>query len=132
MSNQLVYFISGANRGIGLALVNEIANRDSAAVIYAGARDPANASSLQKLAEEFPGRVTVVKYVAGDVEVNSSIAEQLKTRHGRVDVVIANAAIQPSTAHAAITPIADVRDMFEVRDHGAVFTGSLFIHSSRV
>ncbi|KAF5327221.1 hypothetical protein D9619_005086 [Psilocybe cf. subviscida] len=66
------------------------------------------------LAEKFPGSVTTLKYVAGDIEVNNTIAELLKTRHGRVDVVIANAGIHPSTCQDAITPIADMRDMFEV------------------
>jgi len=121
MSDQLVYFISGANRGIGLALVNEIATRDSTAVVYAGARDPSGAPALQELASKFAGRVAVVKYVAGDTNLTNAIADLLRERHGRVDVVIGNAAIQPSTAHAAITPIADVRDMFEVCVHASLF-----------
>lgn len=72
MPNQIVYFISGANRGIGLALVEEMATRDLTAVIYAGARDPESASALQ-------GQISFNGFVKGlkGIEGRSNICDQL-------------------------------------------------------
>jgi hypothetical protein len=106
-----IYLIAGATRGLGnftyyhhyflrtdallflgLGLVNVIATRDPSAIIYAGARDPENgASYLVQVAAQYPGRVEIVKYVAGDKEGNDAIAKEICTKHGRVDTVIANA-----------------------------------------
>jgi hypothetical protein len=107
-----IYFVAGATRGlgiftkcrhflnlrtdilvfIGLALVDDIATKDPSAVIYAGARDPTNGAALLiQVAAKYPGRVQVVKYVAGDKEGNDALAKQIAAEHGRLDTVIANA-----------------------------------------
>ncbi|KAF9471368.1 NAD(P)-binding protein [Pholiota conissans] len=88
-----IYFVAGATRGIGLALVAEIAAKDASAFIYAGGRTPQAAPLLTSLASKYPGRIVPVKYVAGDEEVNKSIASEIFAKHGRVDTVIANAGI---------------------------------------
>jgi NAD(P)-dependent dehydrogenase (short-subunit alcohol dehydrogenase family) len=44
---------------------------------------------------KYPGRVEIVKYVAGDKAGNEAIATQIKAKHGRVDTVIANAGAVP-------------------------------------
>jgi hypothetical protein len=82
----------------GLALVDAIASKDPSAIIYAGARDPSGgAAQLKELVAKYPGRVEVVKYVAGDKEGNDAIAAEIKAKHGRVDTVIANAGEVPSS-----------------------------------
>jgi NAD(P)-dependent dehydrogenase (short-subunit alcohol dehydrogenase family) len=43
------------------------------------------------LVTKYPGRVEIVKYVAGDKEGNDAVAAEIKAKHGRVDTVIANA-----------------------------------------
>ncbi|KAF8189067.1 hypothetical protein BJ912DRAFT_1106266, partial [Pholiota molesta] len=95
-SSTKIYLIAGATRGLGLALVDVIATRDPSAIIYAGARDPENgASYLVQVAAQYPGRVEIVKYVAGDKEGNDAIAKEIGIKHGRVDTVIANAGAIP-------------------------------------
>jgi NAD(P)-dependent dehydrogenase (short-subunit alcohol dehydrogenase family) len=109
-----IYLVAGATRGlgiftkcrhllrtdilvfIGLALVDDIATKDPSAVIYAGARDPTNgAAQLIQVAAKYPGRVQVVRYVAGDKEGNDALAKQIAAEHGRLDTVIANAGAFP-------------------------------------
>jgi short-subunit dehydrogenase involved in D-alanine esterification of teichoic acids len=78
----------------GLALVDAIASKDHSAIIYAGVRDPSRAggaSQLKELVPKYPGRIEIVKYVAGDKEGNEAIATEIKAKYGRVDTVIANA-----------------------------------------
>jgi NAD(P)-dependent dehydrogenase (short-subunit alcohol dehydrogenase family) len=80
----------------GLAIVDSIATKDPSAIIYAGARDPVGGAPLLKaLVAKYPGRVEIVKYVAGDKVGNDAIAAQIKAKHGRVDTVIANAGAVP-------------------------------------
>ncbi len=110
-----IYFVAGASRGIGasisvynsmsfktylaicctgLALVNAIASTDPTAIVYAGARDT-SAAQIKEVAGKYPGRVVIVKYVAGDKEGNDAIATEIKGKYGRVDTVIANAGEVP-------------------------------------
>jgi NADP-dependent 3-hydroxy acid dehydrogenase YdfG len=109
-SSPKIYLVAGATRGLGiftecrpslrtdilmflgLAFVDDIATKDPSAIIYAGARDPTNgAAQLIQVAAKYPGRVHVVKYVAGDKEGNDALAKQIAAEHGRLDTVIANA-----------------------------------------
>ncbi len=61
------------------------------AFVYAGARDPYNATELEELAKKYAGRIAVVKCVSADAEGNAELAKLIKEKHGRVDTVIANA-----------------------------------------
>ncbi|KAF8172475.1 hypothetical protein BJ912DRAFT_859991, partial [Pholiota molesta] len=54
------------------------------------------ASQLIQVATQYPGRVEIVKYVAGDKEGNDVIAKEIGTKHGRVDTVIKNAGAIPA------------------------------------
>lgn len=114
-----IFFITGATRGLGkerclsssskplthcivllvhlaypgLSLVSDVASKYPSAIIYAGARDPSSpgASALKEIAEKYPRRVEIVKYVAADEAGNKATAREIGQKHGRVDVVIANA-----------------------------------------
>ncbi|KAF8172738.1 NAD(P)-binding protein [Pholiota molesta] len=119
MSSQ-IYFVAGASRGIGLAIVDSIATKDPSAIIYAGARDPAGASLLKALVARYPGRVEIVKYVAGDKEGNDAVAAQIKAKHGRVDTVIANAGIANYAGKAVETPVDKFQEHFSVNVLGPV------------
>ncbi|KAF8170562.1 hypothetical protein BJ912DRAFT_933226 [Pholiota molesta] len=100
-----IYLITGATRGIGLALVDTVASRDPSAVVYAGARDPSGASQLKALAAKYPGRIEIVKYVAGDKEGNEAIAKEIRRKYGRIDTVIASAGITNYMGKVHDTPI---------------------------
>jgi hypothetical protein len=117
-SSSKIYLVAGASRGVGrlpsslhlgflpkatdlpssagLALVDEIAAKDSSAIIYAGARDPINgASQLLQLAAKYPGRIQIVKYVSGDKDGNEAIATEIGAKYGRIDTAIVTAGALP-------------------------------------
>ena len=111
MSQTTVYLVTGANRGLGassvyglitkrlisneydkgLGLVTRILEKNDHDFIYAGVRDPDNASSLGDLQTKYSGRIALVKCVSADVEGNTTLAKEIERRHGRLDTVVANA-----------------------------------------
>ncbi|MGZ8796521.1 MAG: SDR family NAD(P)-dependent oxidoreductase [Thermoanaerobaculia bacterium] len=86
MDNQDVVLITGASKGLGLALARQLARRGHPLVINA------RGSEALKRAEEELARHTDVLAVAGDVSVVAEeIAGKAIERFGRVDVLINNA-----------------------------------------
>ena len=86
-----VYLITGSNRGIGLALVRELASNHPDSIIFAGVRSPSSAIELQAIALEHPERIFIAKLVAADIESNECVAREIEEKFGRVDIVISNA-----------------------------------------
>ncbi|KII87120.1 hypothetical protein PLICRDRAFT_42759 [Plicaturopsis crispa FD-325 SS-3] len=99
-SSPTVYVVSGATRGIGLGLVTALVARPNV-LVFAGARDPPSATALHALSAAHPGKLRVLKLVAGSTEDAKAAAETVKKEVGRVDVLIANAGIGNvfATAH---------------------------------
>lgn len=60
-------------------------------VIFAGARDVPGATNLQALAQEYPGKVHIVKLFSGSKEDSDAAAALVERVAGHIDVVIANA-----------------------------------------
>ena len=48
--------VTGANRGIGLGLVEQLATKPEVEIVFAATRNP-NASALTKLGEQFSGKI---------------------------------------------------------------------------
>jgi NAD(P)-dependent dehydrogenase (short-subunit alcohol dehydrogenase family) len=80
--------ITGANRGIGLALARDYAARGWQVV--ACAREPAAATALQALRREFPGVVVEALDITNHGQVDALAA---RYRNRPIDVLINNAAI---------------------------------------
>ncbi|MBL9110276.1 MAG: SDR family NAD(P)-dependent oxidoreductase, partial [Myxococcales bacterium] len=81
------WVITGTNRGIGLELVKQLAERGDEVV--ATARDVARADALRDLAERHAGRVTVR---ACDVRDDASVRALAESLEGApVDVLVNNA-----------------------------------------
>ena len=89
-SRRLAPAVTGANRGIGFALVEQLASRDNI-LIFAGARDPSKADRLNQLAQEKQGKIVVVKLDVTSEEDAKKAAEMVKEKVSKVDVLIANA-----------------------------------------
>ncbi|KAK0499275.1 NAD(P)-binding protein [Armillaria luteobubalina] len=113
-----VYLITGANRGIGLSLVNEIATKKAEVSIFAGVRNPSTATSLEELSKKCPGKITIVKYISADEEGNRALAKEIETKHGHLDVVIACAGIATYMGSALDTPAGELRDHLDVNVTG--------------
>ncbi|KAL1683365.1 hypothetical protein EV122DRAFT_201865 [Schizophyllum commune] len=114
-----VYLVSGASRGIGLAMVAQLASRPDV-VVFAGARDPARATNLQALAKSHPGRFHVLRLTSPDKANNIAAAEEIKRVAGRLDVVIANAGIGDAFESALELRTEDMVRHFEVNTNGAL------------
>jgi len=88
-ASKTVYVISGANRGLGYGVTEQLVKRSNS-VVYAGARDPSKADKLQQLAKQH-SNVHVVQLRADSEADHKEVAARLETEAGRVDVVWANA-----------------------------------------
>ncbi|KAF8176956.1 hypothetical protein BJ912DRAFT_1024288 [Pholiota molesta] len=80
------------------------------------------------VAEQHPGRVELVEYVAGDAPGNAALAQQIQSTHGRVDVVIANAAMCGGLAPVHAVDIAQYQDHFSVNVTGPIILFQAFYH----
>lgn len=112
-----VYLVTGANRGIGLAVAAQLAARPNA-IVFAGARDPTRAKELNALADAHPGRLHVIKVVSADRANNDAAAEEIKKVAGRLDVVIANAGISDSFLDALEVTPEEMTRHFEINTNG--------------
>jgi NAD(P)-dependent dehydrogenase (short-subunit alcohol dehydrogenase family) len=102
--------VTGANRGLGLEFVRQLAARGDDVV--AGARQPKTADALNKLAAKSAGRVTVVRLDVGDADDIAAAALHVGERFDAVDLLINNAGIwtapdEPERASSG--PLADLR-----------------------
>ncbi|KAF7325989.1 NAD(P)-binding protein [Mycena kentingensis (nom. inval.)] len=116
-SSQTVYLVTGANRGIGLGLVKELATRPNV-IVFAGARNPA-AESLVELSATHKN-VHPVKITLADEEDNKAAIATIEKEVGRLDVVIANAGIANPTPPVATLDVSDLREKFEANTVGMV------------
>ena len=86
-------FLTGANRGIGLALVQEALSRDYR--IFAGCRQPEKAADLQALAAAYPDRLIPIPIDITDDASIEAAAAMVAGRAKGVDVLINNAGVFP-------------------------------------
>jgi NAD(P)-dependent dehydrogenase (short-subunit alcohol dehydrogenase family) len=105
--------ITGANRGIGLEYVKQIAERDWN--VIAAVRDPAKATDLQAVAKAHP-QVLIEPLDVTDHKAIEALAAKYKDQ--AIDILLLNAAITPKYA-SAFKPVAGVdfdmaRQSFEV------------------
>jgi norsolorinic acid ketoreductase len=87
----LILAVTGANRGIGLTLVQQLSARPNT-VVFAGARSlPSADSQLGELAAKSPKVVIPLVINSANEKDNTAAAEVVKSKAGKVDVLIANA-----------------------------------------
>jgi NAD(P)-dependent dehydrogenase (short-subunit alcohol dehydrogenase family) len=86
-------FITGANRGIGLALTQQALARGDQ--VFAGARHPDTAHQLHRLVKQYP--LTVLPLDVTNEQTIALAAQAVRDHTSAIDVLINNAAINPET-----------------------------------
>lgn len=88
-------FVTGANRGIGLEIVRQLADRPDA-VVYAACRNPGAAADLNAIAASARGTVHLIALEVTDTTQIAAAREFVQSHTGVLDVLINNAAIDPA------------------------------------
>ena len=113
------WFVTGANRGIGLALVEQLAARKDI-IVFASVRDPSKIGGLEKIKAQHPN-VHIVPLRLEVVEDAKKAAAEIAKITDHLDVVVANAGIAYNWE-----PLEKV-DPEVVREHFTVNTLGTFV-----
>jgi NAD(P)-dependent dehydrogenase (short-subunit alcohol dehydrogenase family) len=105
-----VAIVTGASRGIGLAIAQRLAH-DGARVAITGRHQ----ESLDQVAAEFPeGRVLTAAGKVDDPEHRAAVLDRVAERWGRLDILVNNAGINPVYGRMVDADDALARKMFDV------------------
>lgn len=118
------WMITGANRGIGLAIATELLRRGDD--VIAAARDP-QAKALAELAAAYPGQLTPL---ALDVTSDASVAAAKEALAGRaIDVLLNNAGLYgPRDHQSGLDVDFDAwREVFEVNVYAPLRVAQSFL-----
>src|SRR5918994_4799511 len=89
-----VAIVTGGARGIGLAIVEELAGQGASVVIVDSGVSISGERLEPRIAEEVSSRIERAAAVCGDiVETAQAAVELAQTRFGGVDILVNNAAI---------------------------------------
>lgn len=120
--------VTGASRGIGLALVRELASQGWH--VLAGARDPLGAHALQAAAGNAgPGTIDILRLdVRSDDSVRSA-AEEAATKVRGLDVLVNNAGVFPEEGSEPLErlPLECFEEAFAVNVVGVARVTRLFL-----
>jgi NAD(P)-dependent dehydrogenase (short-subunit alcohol dehydrogenase family) len=88
MSNQRIALVTGANQGVGFQVAKELAA--NGVMVYVGSR---NLERGQAAAEEIGNGAIALQIDVTDQASIRAAAERVRTEHGRLDLLVNNAAI---------------------------------------
>lgn len=83
--------ITGANRGLGLEFVKQLAT--SGTQIFAACRAPSKANQLKQVQEQYPERVSIINLDVTDSTSVSQSHKLIRTKTNNLDLLINNAGI---------------------------------------
>jgi carbonyl reductase 1 len=119
-----VAVVTGANRGIGLAIVKQLWLSGKFSTVYLTGRNPTACNdSLQNLKSQFPSKTSTVLSThsldIADKESIISFTNFLRETHGGVDVLVQNAAI--AFKNSATEPFAvQAKETLRINFHGTL------------
>lgn len=114
--NNVAWFVSGANRGIGLQLIVQAASQPNTTV-FAGVRNPSKVTELQQFAKEH-SNVHIVKLESANEADAVAAAATVEKVAGGLDIVIANAGIASNFEKVLNADISSLREHYEVNVAG--------------
>jgi NAD(P)-dependent dehydrogenase (short-subunit alcohol dehydrogenase family) len=118
-----VAFVTGAARGIGLAIAQRYAE-EGARVVLGDVDSSAVEATAQTLAAAGVGATGVAVDVTSSESVQAALKACLE-RHGRVDIVVANAGVM-YLGHVLDTPLREWQRVIDINLTGAFLTCQVF------
>ena len=127
-----VVLVTGANRGIGREIVQQVVDAGDVALLGARdidrARDAADAVEQVAAAAGSKGQVEVVPLDVTDQASVDAAARQVDEHHGRLDVLVNNAAIHYDTSQRGIdADLGVVEEAFQTNVLGAWRVAEAFV-----
>jgi len=125
MSTQLfdlsgkIALVTGASRGIGEEIARLLAEQGAHVIVSSRKQDGCQA--VADSIAEAGGSAQAIACHVGDMEAINGIFEQLKTEHGRLDILINNAATNPYFGHILDTDLGAYNKTVEVNLRGYFF-----------
>lgn len=89
--------ITGANRGIGLALTRHYLSRDTR--VFATCRKPEDADELQNLQQEYTHQLSIIQLDVTNAAQLALAGEHVAQQAAHLDVLINNAGVHMQTQH---------------------------------
>ncbi len=119
MSNHKIALVTGAGRGIGREIARQLAELGHTVLL--GSRDLGRGQVVAKELSEGGLDITAIQLDVNDPDSRRAAAKRIEAEHGRLDVLVNNAAIIPDGDTAVSEITADVlRQAFETNVIGLV------------
>ncbi len=117
--------ITGANRGVGLALAQECARRGER--VFAGCRSPQRAQALEDLSNTYPGRVSILPLDIADEASIRRCAATVRAETEALDCLVNNAAAIASGENIRTFQPEQALDLLQVNAVGQVIVAQGFL-----
>ena len=117
--------ITGANRGVGLELARQCAERGDR--VFAGCRSPERTAGLESIAAQHPGRVTILPLDVADEQSIAQCAASIAAETEAIDIIFNNAAIHGGDEHLSQIKSRVLLEALHVNAVGAVLVAKQFL-----
>ena len=124
-----IAIVTGASRGIGGAIAEALAEH-GATVILSSRKQEGLDAEAQRVNARFPGRAETVVAHAGRQEDLERLVATVMERHGRIDILVNNAANNPYFGPLVDAEMAAWDKTFEVNLRGLFLLTKLVYHAS--
>ncbi|SMY22723.1 unnamed protein product [Zymoseptoria tritici ST99CH_1A5] len=114
-SSKKTILLTGASRGIGLAIANYLLKAEHNLVLVSRTAEP-----LQKLESQYPQQVAVLAKSLSEAEVSQSAVDLALSRFSRLDGVIVNHGVLDPVQRVVDTSDAEFRESWNVNFFSAV------------
>ncbi len=117
--------ITGANRGVGLELALQCAERGDR--VFAGCRSPEKAAALEEISVKYPGRVNILPLEVTDEQSIAQCAANVAAEVDGLDILFNNAAIHMGDEHLSEVKADVLLKTIHVNAVGAVLVAKDFL-----
>ena len=118
-----VALVTGASRGIGLATARLLAEQGAHVVLSSRRQDALDEAA--STITDVGGKASAIAAHQGDPAALKALLDRIRTDHGRLDILVNNAAANPYFGHVALTPADAIDKTLQVNIKGYFELSSL-------